>query len=182
MASVPHAAHFIWLRRQVAERFWQQKRLLAIRIAIWTKPMRWFGAACAWFKHVSHRTSVVWLQLILLLLGITCFEISYFCFKRAYTLSLRRIRLAGHDGLLESLEHDSLQLDGLAPERFRSTIALVISSAARRLVTPAEISATTMVPPLVRPAPLRSEKNIYGTSRARPDSPRHIPDPPTVVQ
>jgi len=77
------------------------------------EPMRWFGAACLWLQHVSHRTHIIWLQFIVLFLSVPCFEISHFCFKRAYAISLRRIRLAGLDSILESIQDDTLKLNGL---------------------------------------------------------------------
>ena len=79
--------------------------------------MRWFGAAFVWLQHISHRTRPDVLKLIVLLLGIPVFEASHFCFKRAYSISLRRIRLAGLDGLVEGLQHGTLKLDGLGSKR-----------------------------------------------------------------
>src|SRR4051794_15885169 len=72
-----------------------EKRSLAVRVAVWTKPMRWFGAALVWLQHVSHGPVPGWLKFVILLLSIPCFKISHFCFKRAYALSLRRVSLAG---------------------------------------------------------------------------------------
>src|SRR5882672_5650093 len=69
-----------------------EKALLAVLIAIWTKPMRWFGAASIWLQHVGHRPSKTHgLQFIALLLSIPCFEASNFCFKRVYLINLRRM-------------------------------------------------------------------------------------------
>src|SRR3981081_2971155 len=41
-----------------------EKRLLALRVAIWAKPMRWFVAACILFQHVGDHTSGQGLKLI----------------------------------------------------------------------------------------------------------------------
>ncbi len=79
--------------------------------------MRGFGAACVWLQNSSHRALPNWLQLILLLLSIPCFQISHFCFKRAYAVSLYRMRLAGLDGLLKCVQDDSLKLNGFGTER-----------------------------------------------------------------
>jgi hypothetical protein len=94
-----------------------QKRLLALYEACWTKPMRWFGAAFVWLQHISYGPFPNWFKFIILLFSIPCFELSHFCFKRAYAISLRRIRLAGLDGLFESLQNDTLQFDGLGSKR-----------------------------------------------------------------
>jgi hypothetical protein len=45
------------------------KRLLALRVAVWAKPMRWFGAACLWLQHVSHGIYPNSLKFIALLLS-----------------------------------------------------------------------------------------------------------------
>jgi hypothetical protein len=94
-----------------------QKSLLALRKALWTKPMRWFGAAFVWLQHVSHGPFPDWFKLIILLFSRPVFQLSHFCFKRAYAISLLQMRLAGLDGLFERLQHDSLKLDRLGPER-----------------------------------------------------------------
>jgi hypothetical protein len=75
--------------------------------------MRRLGTAFIWLEHVRHRTRSDVLEFVILLLGIPVFEASHFCFKRAYAISLRRIRLAGLDRLFEGLQHDTLKLDGL---------------------------------------------------------------------
>jgi hypothetical protein len=95
---------------------WSNERLLAFCEAVWTQPMRWFGAAFIWFQHVGNRAGPDWLKLIIILLGIPLFQASHFCFKRAYAITLRRIRLAGLYGLVQCLQDDALQLDGLGPK------------------------------------------------------------------
>ena len=96
----------------------QEKRFLALRKAIWAKPMRGFGAACIWLQNKSHSPLAPdALKFIALLLSVPCFEISHFCFKRAYAVSLLRIRLAGLDSLFESVQNDSLKVNGFGAKR-----------------------------------------------------------------
>jgi hypothetical protein len=66
--------------------------------------MRWFGAAFLFFKHVGDVVPGSALKLVFLLLGIPCFEISHLCFKRAYAIQLRRIRLASSDTVVQGVE------------------------------------------------------------------------------
>lgn len=79
--------------------------------------MRIFGAACIWLQNASHCSLPNWLKLILLFLSVPCFEISNFCFKRAYAISLHRVRLAGLDSLFESVKDENLKLDRFGAER-----------------------------------------------------------------
>src|SRR6202040_2825612 len=95
----------------------KEKRLLALRKAVWAKPMRWFGAAFLFFKHVGDVVPCRALKLVFLLLGIPCLEISHFCFKRAYTIQLRRIRLASGDSIVQGIHDGLLHLDGFSSER-----------------------------------------------------------------
>ena len=74
--------------------------------------MRMFGAACIRLQDASHARLPDWLKLILLFLSVPCFQASHFCFKRAYAISLYRIRLAGFDSLLESIQNDTLKFNG----------------------------------------------------------------------
>jgi hypothetical protein len=78
-----------------------EKRLLSFCEACWAKPMRWFGAACLRLQHIGHSSESDWLQFIILLLSIPCFQASHFCFERAYFIGLRRLSLAGSDGLIQ---------------------------------------------------------------------------------
>ena len=96
---------------------WLEKRLLAVRVALWAKPMRWFGAACVWLQHVSHGPFPDAFKFVFLLLSTPCFEASQFCFKRAYAIQLRRLRLAGLNGLFESLKNEAVKLDGFGSKR-----------------------------------------------------------------
>lgn len=94
-----------------------EKRLLALCVAVWTKPVRWLATASRWLQHVGDNSSSDALKLITLLLGIPCFHLSYFCFKVAYAIQLRRLRLAGGGALFDCLEQESKKLDGPAAKR-----------------------------------------------------------------
>lgn len=96
---------------------WVEKRFLALRVAIWTKPMRWFGTAFIWLQHVSRGPFPDWLKLIILLFSAPIFQASHFCFQRAYSIQLRRIRLAGLNGLAETVQNMPLKLDGFDAKR-----------------------------------------------------------------
>jgi hypothetical protein len=116
--------------------------------------MRLADAARLWLQHVNHPTRPQCLQFILLFFSAPCFQLSHFCFKRAYAIQLRRMSLTSFDGLVEGLQDQTLKLNGLGAKRLfitQITIAFAISNAARRLVIAAAASATTMViPPQMR--------------------------------
>jgi hypothetical protein len=94
-----------------------KKRFLAFRVAIWAKPMRWFGAAFIWLQHVSHGSFPGTLKFIILLLSIPIFEAGNFCFQRAYSIQLHRVRLSGLDSLVEALQNEAAKFDGFGPKR-----------------------------------------------------------------
>jgi len=94
-----------------------KNELLALMKAVWAKPMRWFGAACIGLQNVSHRPLPNGLKFVVLLLSVPCFEVSHFCFKRAYAIDLRRMRLSGLDDLAKSLGDHALKLDGPGSKR-----------------------------------------------------------------
>ncbi len=64
-----------------------------IFVTVCTKPMRWFGAAHFWFKHVSDCAPNDVLKLVFLLLSIPCFKASHFFFKLAYAVQQSQLRL-----------------------------------------------------------------------------------------
>ena len=63
----------------------------AVAIAVYTYPMRWFGAASVWLQHVGKRTPSQTFQFVTLFLSFPFFKISHFFFKRAYALNQRKI-------------------------------------------------------------------------------------------
>src|SRR5258708_5567756 len=73
-------------------------------VAIWTYAMLRFGAALRYFQAISQniRESRLpkLLQFVPLLFSIPCFVASNFCFKRAYSINLRRMRKLGLDSAL----------------------------------------------------------------------------------
>lgn len=71
--------------------------LLALFVAICTKPMRWLRSAHRWLQHVSQRTPANCLKLITLLLSIPVFKIANFLFQAAYRFNLRRMIILGLD-------------------------------------------------------------------------------------
>lgn len=94
-------------------------RLLAILVAMWTKPMRWFGTAHGWFKHVSDGSRSNGLKLVILLLALPCFKASHFCFKVAYALNLHRIRFIAGEHASLPFKNEGLKLNNLVIERGR---------------------------------------------------------------
>ena len=94
-----------------------EKRLLAVGVAVWAKPMRWLGASGVWLQHVSHAAIPQPLQFVILLFSVPCFEAANFCFERAYLIQLRRLRLASFDGLAERLQDSALEFYGFGSHR-----------------------------------------------------------------
>lgn len=96
------------------------KRLLAVRIACWAKPMRWFGSAHFWLEHVGRRAPADVLELVALKLCRPCFEISNFCFERTYALQQRRLLLLGGRDMAMQFDRLALKIkDGVvAPDLF----------------------------------------------------------------
>src|SRR5579863_7263135 len=50
-----------------------KKRFLTFRVAIWAKPMRWFGAAFIRLQHISDGPLPDTLKFVILLFSIPCF-------------------------------------------------------------------------------------------------------------
>jgi hypothetical protein len=89
--SISHAERH---PRLIARHF-RKERLLAARIAVWTKLMLGFAALHLWLQHVSESMPERF-QFVPLLLSIPCFKASHFFFKLAYALGqLRLHRLCG---------------------------------------------------------------------------------------
>jgi hypothetical protein len=71
--------------------------------------MNWFGTLFLFFQNISKRSGSQGFQLVALLFGIPCFEISNRSFKIAYAINQRRLRrvglncasLGGHDLSIE---------------------------------------------------------------------------------
>lgn len=55
--------------------------------------MRGFSIAFVWLQNVSNAPLSKLSKFVILLLTFPCFEASHFCFKRAYLLQQRRLRL-----------------------------------------------------------------------------------------
>jgi hypothetical protein len=131
--------------------------------------MRWFSSAHITLQHVSQRpTDPDQFQFVIALLGVPFSQISHFCFKRAYSIKLRRIRLAGLDSFFQSLQDEALKFNGFRSKRFsvaQLIIAFVTSSAERRLVIAAKTSAVIRVNPSRRTAAKAAGREDAGSQR-----------------
>ncbi len=85
-------------------------------VAIWTYGMLGFGALHGWLHSVSDYAIPKFLQFILLLLSVPCFEISHFCFKRAYLINQARMRRICSDRVALGFHDSSLEFDDLGLE------------------------------------------------------------------
>lgn len=108
LRSAAHAAPHL-AAPGVADRL--ERRLLALRIAGWTKPMWGFGSASIWFQHVSRRAPSDILEFVALKVSAGFFHLHYFCFKRAFLLGQRRLRLVGLDCFALELDDLVRQID-----------------------------------------------------------------------
>ena len=81
--------------------------------------MRWFGAASLWLQHVGDGSRSNLLKLIALLLSVPCFEGNNLCFKIAYAINLRRMRLAGIDCAGLSFHDDAAKFNNLSLKNSR---------------------------------------------------------------
>lgn len=83
---------------------WDQKRLLAFRKAVWTKPMGWLRAVHGVIASVGEGTLPSVCKLVILSLSRPIVKAHDFCFERAYSLLILQFRLAGLDQQAEQGE------------------------------------------------------------------------------
>jgi hypothetical protein len=80
----------------------QKNRILAVTVALCTKPMRWFAGLGTVLSHANESALPNVFQFVFLLLSIPSFKASHFFFKLAYSLNQLRLRdLCGEDLFLQ---------------------------------------------------------------------------------
>ena len=120
-----------------------QYLFLVVRIAVWTKVMRWFARLLTLFQSIGRDSSLNFLKLISLLVCIPGFKLSNAAFKRAYYLSQIRLRrcaarIFSCNSITAALRRATLSIS-LSP--------FAISKADLRAVMPIGISVTMLFPP-----------------------------------